>query len=208
MLAFKLRINAEPSISLSYTVLYWKLNEENGKEMDDLLLLVIQDVLNGSSYQFRKEKQQKKGGILIEMVLCVIHLYGGVWIAVIESDRENGKKKKGWDSLSGTMLTGPWSEVTQTENSPSESIPGFGAGLHPSENYMFFSEQQVRSCDTFTSTFKQQALLSYVNTGLQNLSCRRQQYRWDDHALSDEREQILMLSLALYNVCCWNVSFY
>ncbi len=35
-----------------------------------------------------------------------------------------------------------------------------------------------------------------------------QQYRWDDHALSDEREQILMLSLALYNVCCWNVSFY
>lgn len=46
--------------------------------MDDLLLLVIQDVLNGSSYQFRKEKRKKKGGILIEMLLCAIHLYGGV----------------------------------------------------------------------------------------------------------------------------------
>ncbi len=59
--------------------------------MDDLLLLVIQDVLNGSSYQFRKEKQ-KKGEILIEMVLCVIHVHGGVWIAVIESDGENRGK--------------------------------------------------------------------------------------------------------------------
>ncbi len=78
MLAFKSRINAEPSTSLSNTVLYWKFNEENGKEMDDLLLLVIQDVLNGSSYQFRKEKKQKKGEILIEMVLCVIHVHGGV----------------------------------------------------------------------------------------------------------------------------------
>lgn len=42
-----------------YTVLYWKLNEKNGKEMDDLLLLVIQDVLNGSSYQFRKRGGKK-----------------------------------------------------------------------------------------------------------------------------------------------------
>lgn len=78
VLAFKLRIIAEPSTSLSNTVLYWKFNEENGKEMDDLLLLVIQDVLNGSSYQFRKEKKLKKGEILIEMVLCVIHVHGGV----------------------------------------------------------------------------------------------------------------------------------
>lgn len=56
-----------------------KLNEKNGKEMDDLLLLVIQDVLNGSGYQFRKAKKRKKeGGILIEMVLCAIHLNGEV----------------------------------------------------------------------------------------------------------------------------------
>lgn len=45
--------------------------------MDDLLLLVIQDVLNGFSYQFRKEKRKKRGEILIEMLLCAIHLYGG-----------------------------------------------------------------------------------------------------------------------------------
>lgn len=79
MLAFKLRINAEPSTSLSYTVLYWKLNEENGKEMDDLLLLVIQDVLNSSSYQFRKEKQQKKGGNLNRNgVVCHSFVWGSM----------------------------------------------------------------------------------------------------------------------------------